>query len=298
MTLFRDLVVRLEGTIDIPEDKPEEDARSTVAALWWTAAGAPRSAALATRGALPELDDSAAEHLHTLVEQRLSGTPLSYLTRRQHFLGLEMYAAPGALIPRRETEILGRAALGLIKDTVARRGIATVIDVCTGSGNLALAYAAHEPRAQVLAADLSADAIEVARENARQMGMPDRVDFRSGDLLEPFGDDWSGRVDIVSCNPPYISTAKVGAMRAEIAGHEPSLAFDGGPFGIRILTRFIKEAVRLVRPGGWICFEVGLGQGPAMASRLTALGVYDEVRPFQDDAGAVRALAARLKEQS
>ena len=298
MTLFRDLVVRLESTIEIPEDKPEEDARSTVAALWWTAAGAPRSAALATRGALPELDDSATEHLHALVEQRLSGTPLSYLTRRQHFLGLEMYAAPGALIPRRETEILGRAALGLIKDTVARRGIATVIDVCTGSGNLALAYAAHEPRAQVLAADLSADAIEVARENARQMGMPDRVDFRSGDLLEPFADDWNGRIDIVSCNPPYISTAKVGAMHAEIAGHEPSLAFDGGPFGIRILTRFIKEAVRLVRPGGWICFEVGLGQGPAMAARLTALGVYDDDRPFQDDAGAVRALAARLKEQS
>ncbi|MDO8835492.1 MAG: HemK/PrmC family methyltransferase [Vicinamibacterales bacterium] len=298
MTLFGDLVARLEGTIEIPEDKPEEDARSTVAALWWSAAGAPRSAALAFRGALPDLDHSALEHLHDLVEQRLSGTPLSYLTRRQHFLGLEMYAAPGALIPRRETEILGRAALGLIKDTVARRGIATVIDVCTGSGNLALAYAAHEPRAQILAADLSADAIEVARENARQMGMPDRVDFRSGDLLAPFGDDWNGRVDIVSCNPPYISTAKVGTMHAEIAGHEPSLAFDGGPFGIRILSRFIKEAVRLVRPGGWICFEVGLGQGPAMASRLNALGVYDDVRQFQDEGAAVRALAARLKEQA
>ena len=297
MTLFRDLMARLEGAIEIPADKPEEDARSTVAALWWTAAGVPRSAALATRGALPELDDDAIEHLQRLVEQRLAGTPLSYLTRRQHFLGLEMYVAPGALIPRRETEILGRAALGLIRDTVARRGIATVIDVCTGSGNLALAYAAHERRAHVLAADLSADAIAVARENARHMGMPDRVDFRSGDLLEPFGEDWNGRVDVVSCNPPYISTAKVGMMHAEIADYEPSLAFDGGPFGIRILTRFIKEAVRLVRPGGWICFEVGLGQGPAMASRLDALGAYSDIRQFQDADGAVRALAACLKEQ-
>jgi release factor glutamine methyltransferase len=297
MTLFRDLLVRLDSAIEIPADKPEEDARNTVAALWWTAAGAPRSAALATRGALPELDAAAVEHLQRLVEQRLSGTPLSYLTRRQHFLGLEMYAAPGALIPRRETEILGRAALGLIRDTVARRGIATVIDVCTGSGNLALAYAAHERRAHVLAADLSADAIEVARENARYMGMPDRVDFRSGDLLEPFGEDWNGRVDVVSCNPPYISTSKVGAMHAEIAGHEPGLAFDGGPFGIRILTRFIKEAVRLVRPGGWICFEVGLGQGPAMASRVDALGAYGDIRQFPDADGAVRALAASLKEQ-
>jgi release factor glutamine methyltransferase len=296
LTLYRELLDLLESTVQTLADKPDEDAETTLAALWWAAGGSPRSAALAKGAELPALDETQTLALRRLIDRRQSGIPLSYLTGKQHFLGLELYAAPGALIPRRETEILGRAALALIKEAATLRGATTVIDVCTGSGNLALAYASHEPLAQVLASDLSADAIAVARESARMMNLADRVQFRCGDLLVPFGDEWNGRVDVVSCNPPYISTAKVGAMHAEIAEHEPNVAFDGGPFGIRILTRFIKEAPRLVRPGGWICFEVGLGQGPAMATRLQSLGLYEEIRQFVDAAGAVRALAARVKE--
>jgi release factor glutamine methyltransferase len=296
LTQYRELLSLLESTVQTLADKPEEDAETTLAALWWAAAGKPRSATLARGTELPALDEAQTLALRGLIDRRQGGVPLSYLTGRQHFLGLELYSAPGALIPRHETEILGHAALALIIDAAAFRGTATVIDVCTGSGNLALAYAVREPRAQVLAADLSADAVAVARESARMMGLSDRVEFRCGDLLAPFGSEFDGRVDVVSCNPPYISTAKVGTMHAEIAQHEPNLAFDGGPFGIRILSRFIKEAPRLVRPGGWICFEVGLGQGPAMATRLQSLAVYREIRQFVDAAGAVRALAARVEE--
>lgn len=291
---FDDLLASYAGAIQTLPDKPEEDPRSTLAALWWTAAGSPRSAAVALDTPLPELDDPQRDVLRQLIAERTSGTPLSYLTRRQRFLGLEMYAAPGALIPRRETEIVGRALLALAHEAVAQAGHATVLDICTGSGNLALACVAHEPRCVVAAADLSADAIAVARENAVVMGLDGRVDFRVGDLLAPFGDDWNGRADVVSCNPPYISTARVGTMAAEIAEHEPDLAFDGGPFGVRILTRVIKEAPRVMRPGGWLCFEVGLGQGPAMAGRLRAATIYGEIREYVDDRGAVRALAAQL----
>jgi len=298
MSLYDALLARVDAQLTVPPDKPEETPVSTLAALWWAAAGLPRSAVHATAGRLPELSHAQTVSLQSLVDRRLAGEPLAYLTGRQRFLDLEMYAAPGALIPRRETEILGRAALALVRNAVERRGTATVIDVCTGSGNLALAYAAHEPHVTSMGADLSAEAVAVARDNARVMGLADRVAFRCGDLLEPFGPEWNGRADVVSCNPPYISSAKVGTMHAEIAGFEPSLAFDGGPFGIRILTRFIKEALRLTAPGSWICFEVGLGQGPAMTTRLEASGAYEEVCTFMDDGGAVRALAARVKEQS
>lgn len=294
MTPFDARLARLAGTLRVLDDKPEETIETTLRALWWAAAGTPRSVELAAEGTLPVLDAAQEAALDSLVDRRLSGTPLAYLTGRQRFLGLEMLAAPGALIPRKETEILGRAALALIRDSADAHGEITVADVCTGSGNLALAYAAHEARARVLAADLSAEAIAVARENARFTGLAHRVDFRQGDLLAPFGADLDGAVHVLSCNPPYISTAKVGAMDPEIADHEPGLAFDGGPFGIRLLSRFIKEAPRLVRAGGWICFEVGLGQGPAMAQRLDAVGPYSEVRQFADARGAVRALAARV----
>lgn len=293
MTPFEARLARVAASLRLLDDKPEETPATTLRALWWAAAGSPRSVELAAEGDLPVLDDSQTAALDSLLDRRLLGIPLAYLTGRRRFLGLEMLAAPGALIPRKETEILGRAALTLIHDAADALGAVTVVDACTGSGNLALAYAAHEPRARVLAADLSADAVAVARENARMAGLAHRVDFREGDLLAPFGSDLNGAVHVVSCNPPYISTAKVGAMAPEIADHEPSLAFDGGPFGIRLLSRFIKEAPRLVRAGGWICFEVGLGQGPAMAQRIEAMGLYGEIRQFVDAHGAVRALAAR-----
>jgi release factor glutamine methyltransferase len=135
----------------------------------------------------------------------------------------------------------------------------------------------------------------VARENARVMGLSGEVDFRTGDLLEPFGGDWDGTIDVLTCNPPYISTGKLKSMAAEIVYHEPSAAFDGGPFGIRILKRVVTEGLRLTRPGGWLCIEVGRGQGAPMASLIEKLGTYSTIRTFADQSGDVRALAAQVK---
>jgi release factor glutamine methyltransferase len=142
---------------------------------------------------------------------------------------------------------------------------------------------------------MSDAAIAVAQENARVMGLSGKVDFRTGDLLEPFGSNWDGTVDVLTCNPPYISTGKLSSMPAEIVHHEPSAAFDGGPFGIRILKRVVTEALRLTRPGGWLCLEVGRGQGAPMASLIDKLGAYSTVRTFADQGGEVRALAAQVR---
>jgi release factor glutamine methyltransferase len=295
IVLFGELLARVTASVETLPDKPEETPENTLRALWFTASGCPRSAEYAAQGILPALDTTQVKSLRGLVQQRLSGVPLSYLTGRQRFLDLEMHAAYGALIPRKETEILGRAALSLIHDAASRQGYATVLDVCTGSGNLALAYAAHEPRARVHAADLSNDAIAVAAKNARLVALADKVEFRTGDLLAPFGNELNGKVDVLSCNPPYMSTAKATTMPATIARHEPLLAFDGGPFGINILTRVTKESVRLMRPGGWVCLEVGRGQGPHVAHRIERLSAYGAIRTFTDRAGEIRALAAQVR---
>jgi release factor glutamine methyltransferase len=273
-------------------DKPEETPESTLRALWYTAAGEPRSAQAARLGDLPALDGAALAALDALIDQRLAGVPLAHLTGRQHFIEIEMLAAPAALVPRKETELLGRAAIDLVCE--AGGGTATVVDVCTGCGNIALAVARHVPGAHVFGADLSEEAVALARRNAAWLGLDQRVEFRAGDLLAPFDDAaFIGRVDLLTCNPPYISSAKVGQMAAETAGHEPRLAFDGGPLGVTILMRLLQEAPRFLRAGGWLAFEVGLGQGPALVRRLKAAGAWNEVREMTDDNGAVRAIAAR-----
>jgi release factor glutamine methyltransferase len=273
-------------------DKPEESPENTLLALAWTAVGTPRSAvaAGASGDQPPELDDAALQRLEELVAQRLAGVPLAHLTGRQHFLGLELIAGPEALIPRTETELLGRAAIDLARDTGAR----VAIDVCTGSGNLALALARHVADLSVHGADLSEEAVELARRNAAMLGLEQRVGFRAGDLLAPFDTpEFHGAVDLVVCNPPYISSGKVATMAPEISGHEPRLAFDGGTLGVSILTRLMHEAPRLLRPGGWLAFEVGTGQGTTMARRLRNDPAWDDVRECSDGHGVVRAVLAR-----
>ncbi len=293
--LYAGLSRHLAAGLHLLPDKPEETADSTLRALWHAAAGAPLSASAASHAQLPELDDAARQRLQALLDQRLAGTPLAHLTGRQSFLGLEMLAGPEALVPRRETELLGRTAISLaagIEDAGA--GGLCVVDACTGCGNLALAIAHALPQARVVGADISEEALSLARRNAQHLGLQDRVRFVAGDLLAPLDNpDFHGRVDLLTCNPPYISSGKVAQMDAEIAGHEPVLAFDGGPLGVGILMRLLQDAPRFLRPGGWLAFELGLGQGNSLARRVRASGLWREVREIADDTGTTRVVAAR-----
>jgi release factor glutamine methyltransferase len=222
--------------------------------------------------------------------------PLAHLTERQTFLGLEFLAGPDALIPRKETEILGRAALAKIGCMAKKRGPLMVIDVCTGSGNLALAYAYYEPQARVYASDLSPEAVRLARKNCEFMGLNERVAVEIGDLLEPFeAPTYLGKCDFLSCNPPYISAAKVKEMHPEISRHEPEAAFNGGAYGVSILMKLLKNAPRFLRPGGWLGFEVGHGQGPGLARQLERNPGFAAVETYADAAGEIRAILAKCK---
>jgi release factor glutamine methyltransferase len=146
----------------------------------------------------------------------------------------------------------------------------------------------------VYASDLSVEAVELARRNMVFLGLEDRVRLEVGDLLTPMLEDGlGGAVDLLTCNPPYISTARVAEMPDEIASHEPSLAFDGGPLGVRILQRLIRDSPELLRPGGWLTFEVGAGQGSAVEHRLRKSADYGQIERVVDEMGEVRVLLAR-----
>ncbi len=288
--MYDDVLQRLEASLEVLPDKPDETPRVTLDCLWSSAAGTPMTTAEAMSYVRSALDDTQRELLRELVQRRLSGAPLAHLTGRQEFMGLALRTSPAALIPRRETELLTRTAL--LRLAALDHTAPMVVDVCTGSGNVALAMAMHAPQARVWGGDLCEQAIDLARHNAVLVGRPD-VQFRVGDLTAPFATpEFLGLVDVVTCNPPYISSAKVEAMHPEIRGHEPRLAFDGGPFGINVLMRLLKEAPTLLRRGGWLLFEVGLGQGEPLQKRLASLPDFSAVEDVRDENGHVRALAA------
>ncbi len=286
---------RLSAGLRPLPDKPEETVAATLAALWHAATGMALSAQRAAATPLRDLPPEAHARLRELVGRRLAGEPLAHLTGRQEFMGVEFLAGAGALVPRKETELLGNAALLRLRESVGQRGEGIVLDACTGSDNLALALAWHEPRARVWGADLSPHAVALATRNAEHVGLGARARFLAGDLLRPFeAAGLRGRAALVVCNPPYISTLKVDTMPAEIIGHEPRLAFDGGPLGIRILQRLVNDAPAFLRPGGCLAFEVGLGQGRGLRQRLEKHGGYEDVREGVDAEGHVRALSARI----
>ena len=268
-------------------DKPEETPEAILRALWFSAAGQPMSVARINGHPLPRIDAEGAERVRRLIALKRDGVPLAHITGRQSFLGLELCAGPEALIPRAETEILAKAALAHLvgkHDPVA-------IDVCTGCGNLAIAYAREGAR--VYAADLSEDAVALARRNAAFTGFAGRVELLCGDLFEPLkAVGLEGACDLVSCNPPYITSAKVPKMPDEIAAHEPKLAFDGGAMGLSIITRVFAEAPAFLKPGGALAIEIGLGQGPLLYKRLARLPWVAGAQAHRDAQGHIRALVA------
>lgn len=293
-TIYNELLATLSASWQGLPDKPEEDPRRTLHALWLLAAGRPLPVQRSDEVELPELGEEDQAYLRQLVDRRLAGVPLAYLTGWQSFLGLELRIDERAMIPRKETELLASSALPLLHGLAAERGRPKVLDLCCGSGNLALAMAFYEPGCVVWGSDIDPAAVELARANAGRLGLAGRVEFFCGDLFKPFeGEENYGQIDLVLCNPPYISSARAAKMPEEIAAHEPRLAFDGGIFGVNVLTCLAREAPRFLRPASWLCFEVGLGQGEAMMNLLAKVKEYGCVTPIEDANGSVRVLMAQ-----
>jgi len=293
------LALLSEKVVFLP-DKPDENPTSTLDALWHFSCVSQSEIREPARDTddfhLPELTPEAFGLLEELIGKRIEGTPLAHLLGVQVFMEVGFMVDTSALIPRKETEILGYAALKKIKTIATEQAMVHVVDVCTGMGNLAMAFAAGEPKARVLAADISEEAIDLARKNASHLSLETRVDFYTGDMFTPFAlEEWSDTIDVITCNPPYISSGKLEDMPEEIIRHEPVEAFNGGSFGLTIIFRLIRDSLAYIRNGGWLCFEVGLGQGDAVAKVMERNPVFCKIEKSLDKDGHVRALLAQVK---
>ena len=292
--LYAECLQKLSAELQSLPDKSEESADATLRALWVKAQGEVKSVLAAQNVELKELNEAQTILLKAAIDDRLLGVPLAHITQRQAFMGLELKSTEAALIPRKETEILANLVLDYACQLDSQQPL--ILDICTGCGNIALTVFKRIQSAKVYGADISADAIALANENAKLLACGDGVKFFVGDLLEPFrSDDFIGKVDILICNPPYILSANVEKMPIEISQYEPKLAFDGGALGIGIIDKVIRQAPEFLKDKAWLCMEIGAGQGPFVEKRINKSGLYDEVKLAKDSDGVIRAISARKK---
>jgi release factor glutamine methyltransferase len=201
-----------------------------------------------------EVGERARTAFRDLVRRRSEGAPVAYLVGRKEFYSLALNVSPAVLIPRPDSEFVVVAFLALLKD----RPSPLAVDVGTGSGCLALACAHHHKTARFLATDISPDALKVASGNAEKLGLADRIDFREGDLLAPVAPE--GPFDAIVSNPPYIPTDVIATLEPGVRDYEPHRALDGGPDGLRVVSRLVADAIPLLKPGGHLILEIGSDQ--------------------------------------
>lgn len=230
--------------------------------------------------------------VQALVARRANREPLQYLLGTQEFCGREFRVTPSVLIPRPESRLLVEEAV--------RQGNqypnATVVDVGTGSGCLAVSVALALHDARVLAIDISADALAVARANMARHGLDARIECLHGDLLAPLGEyALASHVDVILSNPPYIADLDLMTLQPEVRCFEPRLALAGGRDGMDVHRRLLRQAPAYLKRGGVLLMEVGLGQATAVCRLAEDSGwfrVYDVVR---DEAGIDRVVCLEKK---
>lgn len=219
-----------------------------------------------------------------LVGRRLAGVPIAYITGEKEFWSLKFAVAPSVLIPRPETEILVEKIL-----EVARRDGELILDVGTGSGNLAVALAKEMPRSTVYAVDVSLRALKVARSNALRHRLKNIV-FARSDLFSGL----RGRglkFDFIVSNPPYVARGEWEKLPEEIRSHEPRRALLAGESGLEVVERLVRRSLSFLKPGGYLVFEIGDGQRDKVLALFD--GRWREIETAWDLAGRARVITAR-----
>jgi release factor glutamine methyltransferase len=227
-----------------------------------------------------------------LIRERTKREPLQYILGEQEFWSLSFRVTPGVLIPRPETEILVEAVL----NTVQKQGIPpddlTMLDLCTGSGILAVVLARELPGADIYAVDISKEALFVAMENARRHKVSDPITFLQGDLFAPLADQGVS-FDLIVSNPPYIPGEMFPGLLPEVRDYEPRLALDGGPDGLDVIRKIIIQSAAYLRVGGWFFLEIGDGQGVEVLKEFERRKAFGNVSIIRDYCGIDRVIRAQ-----
>jgi release factor glutamine methyltransferase len=237
------------------------------------------------------VDAEEADRFRDLVRRRAAREPLQHLTGEQEFWSLSFRVTPDVLIPRPETEHLVEALLRL-----RLRPDPLLLDLGTGSGCLAIAAAREIPGALVVATDIDAAALDVARGNALRHGLSDRITFLRGDLFAPLaGRRWERGFDVILSNPPYVPEADWERLEPEVREHEPKGALTPGADGLVIHRRLADGAAPWLRPGGALLAEIGAGQGEAARALYAPPAALELVAIEPDLAGIPRVIVARAR---
>lgn len=265
------------------QEEPRREARRLVAA----------AARIGTIGLIstPEaaLGAEAASRLEDILRRRLAREPISRILGRREFYGREFELSPATLDPRPDTEVLIEAAKELICEEGWTERPLRLLDVGTGTGAIAITMLAEFPNATCLATDISSEAIETARANARRLGVADRLDFLQTRSLENI----EGPFDILMSNPPYIPSAEIDGLDVEVRQYDPRAALDGGPDGLQVY-RELSPGLQRVIPQGWAVFEVGANQASDVAGLLRSHGLRD-LRTWRDLGGHTRCVAGTTR---
>ena len=235
------------------------------------------------------LSEAERARFRELIQKRRRGVPLAYLLGTVEFMDATLRVDRRALIPRVETEELVELILKDCGSEAQARGERwRVLDLGTGSGAIVIALLKRWPRARAVAVDLSSDALELARENARQNGVDGRVLWVRTDWLAGL----RGRFHLIVSNPPYVPTEEYAHLPREVRVYEPRLALDGGPRGLRELRRIAQEAPRHLEPGGRLYLEIGAQQAEDVRTLLEEARAFTSVEVLQDLAGRDRFVRA------
>ena len=222
-----------------------------------------------------------------LVGRRVGREPLQYILGTQEFCGLEFDVNPAVLIPRPETELLVQYVVQRIP--VERQAI--IVDVCTGSGCIAVTIARLRPRARVIATDLSDSSLDVARQNASRHAVDERITWLEGNLLGSLaGQKLEGRIDVIVSNPPYIAETDWTMLQPEVRLFEPRGALVAGPQGTELHERLLQEAGQYLSPGGVLIMEIGAGQARALRRIVDQIFGYRFHQLVYDAAGLERVV--------
>lgn len=229
-----------------------------------------------------------------MLRRRSEREPLAYITGEREFWSYTFNVSPAVLIPRPETEILVERVFA-VQDGSYHSG--KCLDLCCGSGVIGIVLAL-ELDLEVIGVDISRPALEVCRSNCVRHGMEQRVHLVQGDLASCFVEN--EQFSLITCNPPYVSSRDMAAgMQPEVVNHEPALALEGGPGGLKQIRRIIPAIASLLAPGGYFFMEIGFDQGTAVKELLTTsetLDIYASIDIIKDYSGRDRVVQVRKKD--
>jgi release factor glutamine methyltransferase len=231
------------------------------------------------------------------LKRRISGEPLEYILGTTEFMGLPFKVGPAVLIPRPDTEILVETALryaaGQVESHKPEARGSRILDIGTGSGCIAVSLAKSLPEARITATDISPEALEIARQNARLNAVQDKIDFLNCDLFPPC-ELQPASYDLIISNPPYIKSDVIATLQAEVR-HEPRIALDGGASGLEIYRRILRLSPDHLKPQGSLILEIGFDQKEDLVNIIDSLQIFEVKEVIKDYNNINRVLVLRLK---